>query len=148
MTKQDLKEAALKKEIGLRFKQFRKSIKKSQSELANELKVPPAKISSIETGKCFPGFDIQNYLHCQYHLNINWLLIGKGEIFIPPDKDAKNSELPIQFNHIDKNDPRYEKYVELRDLLSIPVIEKVIFAKLAEIKVLAKKEIDSFFEQK
>ena len=34
MTKQDLKEAAMKKEIGLRFKQFREFIEKSQAELA------------------------------------------------------------------------------------------------------------------
>ena len=37
MAKQDLKEAAMKKAIGLRFKQFRESINKNQDKLAEEL---------------------------------------------------------------------------------------------------------------
>jgi hypothetical protein len=41
----------------------------------------------------------------------------------------------------------YEKVVELLNLLRIPVIKTIIFAKLEEIKVLAAKEIDSFFEK-
>lgn len=76
MTKVVLKEASLKKEIGLRFKQFREFIKKSQAELAEELQVKQVIISDIETGKRFPGFPEQHYLYNRYHLDINWLING------------------------------------------------------------------------
>jgi transcriptional regulator with XRE-family HTH domain len=147
MTKEEKENAALRKAIGLRFKQFRESIKKSQSELANELEASLGIITSIESGKCYPGFSIQNYLYVQYHLNLNWLLAGKGGMLIPTDKDSKNYEVPIQLNHIDEDDPRYERYVELKSLLRIPVIEKIIFGKLAELKIIAEEEIKAFFEE-
>jgi DNA-binding XRE family transcriptional regulator len=47
MSKKAIKDEKLRKEIGLRFKQFRQSIKKSQHELANELKVCQTTITSI-----------------------------------------------------------------------------------------------------
>jgi transcriptional regulator with XRE-family HTH domain len=147
MTKQDLKEAAMKKAIGLRFKQFRESINKSQDKLAKELQVRQVIISEIETGKTFPALNLQYYLNNQYHLNINWLIQGSGEMIEPPWKKLKDFDLHQLLSQIDKNDPMYENYVELLSLLSIPVIKAIIFAKLEEIKMLAAKEIKAFFEE-
>jgi len=95
MTKQDLKEATMKKEIGLRFKQFREFIKKSQAELAEELGVRPVIISKIETGRAFPALNVQNYLNVQCHLNINWLVHGSGKMIQSPViKIATGGETP------------------------------------------------------
>ena len=138
---------ALRKDIGLRFKEFREAIKKSRQKLADELKVCQTTITYIETGKCFPGIPFQNYLYGQYHLNLNWLLTGKGEMIISPEEDSKTADFPILFSHIDKDDPRFEGYVELNSLIRIPVIEQIIFAKLAEVKIIAAEEIKSFFEE-
>ena len=147
MTKQDLKEAAMKKEIGLRFKQFREFINKSQDKLSEELQVRQVIISEIETGRTFPALNLQYYLNNQYHLNINWLIQGSGEMIEPPWKRSKDLDLQQLLSQIDKNDPMYENYVELLSLLRIPFIKAIIFAKLEEIKMLAAKEIKSFFEE-
>jgi transcriptional regulator with XRE-family HTH domain len=147
MTKQDLKEAAMKKEIGLRFKQFREFINKSQAKLAKELQVRQVIISEIETGRTFPGLNFQHYLYIQYNLNLNWLIRGSGEMIVSPAKKFKNADLHQLLSQIDENDPMYEKVVELLNLLRIPVIKTIIFAKLAELKVIAKKEIESFFKE-
>jgi transcriptional regulator with XRE-family HTH domain len=147
MTKQDLKEAAMKKEIGLRFKQFREFINKSQAKLAKELQVRQVIISEIETGMTFPGLNFQHYLYIQYNLNLNWLIRGSGEMIVSPAKKFKNADLHQLLSQIDENDPMYEKVVELLNLLRIPVIKTIIFAKLAELKVIAKKEIESFFKE-
>jgi transcriptional regulator with XRE-family HTH domain len=144
MSKQDIKNASLRKEIGKRFKEFRQSIKKTQYEFVVELRVCKSTVSNIETGKAFPGITIKNYLYRQYRLNINWLLTGKGEMIISPKEGSYFTQL---FSHIDENDPRFEKYVELKSLLRIPVLEKVIFGKMEELKLIAKKDIDSFFEE-
>ena len=146
MTKPGIKDEALRKEIGLRFKEFRQAIKKTRHELVDELKICQSTISSIETGKCFPGITIQSYLYRQYHLNINWLLTGSGEMIISPEEDSKTAYISQLFSYIDENDPRFEKFVELFSLMRIPAIERVILGKLAEIKALAKEEIESFFE--
>lgn len=147
MSKQGIKDEAMRKEIGLRFKEFREAIKKSRHELVEELKVCNSAVVSIETGKCFPGIHIQNYLYHQYHLDLNWLLTGEGEMIISLDKKSKHAALAQLFSHIDENDPRHEKYMELNKLLRIPVIAQIIFAKLAEVKIIAEEEIKSFFEE-
>jgi transcriptional regulator with XRE-family HTH domain len=71
MLKQDIKDTALKKEIGNRFKEFRQAIKKTRHEFVDELSFSISTIFSIETGKTFPGSNIQNYLYHQYQLNIS-----------------------------------------------------------------------------
>jgi len=147
MKKKDLKEEALKKETGMRFKQFREFINKNQTKLAEELQVPQDSISKIERGKTFPDLILQRYLNIQYHLNINWLIHGSGEMILSPLKKKKYLDLPEHLSQIDENDPRYANYVELFKLLRVRFIEDIIFAKLTEIKVIAKKQIDSFFEE-
>jgi len=146
MKKKDLKEEALKKETGMRFKQFREFINKSQTKLAEELQVPQDSISKIERGKIFPGLILYRYLNVQYHLNINWLIHGSGEMTLSLLK-KKYLDLPEHLSQIDENDPRYANYVELFKLLRVRFIEDIIFAKLTEMKVIAKKQIDSFFEE-
>ena len=41
---------------------------------------------------------------------------------------------PIRFINIDVDDPRFEQYVELKRFMEIPAVERIIFAKLEEIK--------------
>ena len=41
-----------------------------------------------------------------------------------------------------------EKYLELINLMQVPVIEQVILAKLIEIKALLKDEITAFYDKK
>jgi transcriptional regulator with XRE-family HTH domain len=147
MSKEDIRNAAFKKEIGLRFKEFRQVIKKNQYELAEELKGGQSTITNIETGKIFPGIPFQNYLHRQYHLNLHWLLTGEGEMIIFPAGNSKYADLPLLFWHISEDEPRFERYVELISLMRIPFIEEIILGKLAELKVIAKEEINSFFEE-
>ena len=147
MKKKKIRDESLRKEIGLRFKEFRNTIKKSQYKLAEELKSSQSTITKIEIGKLFPGAPLQNYLHRNYHLNLNWLLTGEGEMNISPAKKSIHADLPILFWHISDDEPRFELYVELISLMRIPYIEEIILAKLAEIKVIAKDEIKSFFEE-
>ena len=41
---------------------------------------------------------------------------------------------PIRFINVDVDDPRFEQYVELKRFMEIPAVERIIFAKLEEIK--------------
>ncbi len=147
MTKEDKKDAALKKEIGRRFKEFREFIKKSQDQLVDELQVSQSLIYYIETGKSFPGYPLQYYLHRRYHLSLNWLITGIGGMIMSPEEELKYAELTQLFSHIDETDPRFKAYMELKRLMNIPVIEQIIFAKLEEVKIIAAEEIEAFLKE-
>ena len=134
-----------KKEIGLRFCEFRTLIGKSQTQLAKELDVYQSTITNIERGVTFPAAIYIIYFHQHYNLNPTWLLCGAGVTFVLEKEILKEpwmkSLLPC---HIEINDPRYENYYELSDLLQIPLLEKVILGKLTELKIIAREEIESF----
>jgi hypothetical protein len=123
------KEKETKEEIGSRSRQFWESIGKAQHELAVELKIPQFTIANIEHGKAFPNINYLHYFYNHYQLNINWLLIGRGEMF-------------------SKGRTMNEKYLELINLMQVPVIEQVISAKLIEMKALLKDEITAFYDKK
>jgi len=137
------KDESLRKEIGRRFRVFRIFIKKDHKELAEELGVSKSTISFIETGKIFPIIPFQNYLNRKYHLNLNWLLSGSEEMIIKPEKDSKTAD---SFK-LDDSAAGVDTYEELFTLMRIPVIEQVIFRKLEELKIIAKDEIKSFYEE-
>ncbi|UCH92699.1 MAG: helix-turn-helix transcriptional regulator [Candidatus Aminicenantes bacterium] len=139
----------LKKEIGRRFKEFRKAIGKKQVELAKELHVYQSTITNIEVGKTFPRAHYLYHWQNQYNLNINWIVTGTGDMFSPvQEKKLIFPYLSLLYCHIRERDPKYEQYVELMSLMVIPFVEQIILAKLEEIKLIAKEEIDSFLKQR
>jgi transcriptional regulator with XRE-family HTH domain len=120
---------ALKKEIGWRFRQFRAAIHKSQLEVAEEVKVSQSAIANIEGGKAYPNLAYLYHFYNKYRLNNIWLMTGDGEMFLKEDK------VP-------------DKYLELFNLLQIPLIEQMINAKLIETRILLKDNIKAYFENK
>lgn len=75
--------------IGLRLKQIRKLLGKSQEEIANELGLTKQAISNIEHSKSSPNIPLLHKLLVDYGVNINFIISGNGNIFT---KDEKASE--------------------------------------------------------
>jgi transcriptional regulator with XRE-family HTH domain len=123
----------IKKEIGRRFRVFRKAIGKKQIQLAQELKVSPSAITFIESGTSFPGINYINYLHGYYRLNVDWLLGRDVPMFLPKAREGKEcvTFLPC---HIPYHDPVYGMYVELIELMEVPAVERAILEEAARIK--------------
>jgi transcriptional regulator with XRE-family HTH domain len=135
---------SIKKEIGKRFKQFREAMGNTQAQLARELGVYQSTITNIEVGKTFPGLKYLHHFQKSYLLNVNWLLNGVGEMFgVEQARPPAVSLIPC---HIPEKDPRFAKYAELIDLMQVPVVEQVVLAKLIEIKVIAREEIEKFLK--
>jgi transcriptional regulator with XRE-family HTH domain len=130
-----------REEIGMRFLMFRKAIKKTLPQLASELKTGCEDIAAIEKGTVYPKVNYLHYLHGKYGLNINWLVGNIGEMFVegpPPGLD-------LDYNFVlaspsSSDDAVSEKYLELMQLMQIPVIEKAMMEKLNEIKKCLKEE--------
>lgn len=137
----------LKEDVGVRFKSFRLDQKKAQHVLASELKVHQSTITNIEHGTTFPKISYLYYFYETYGLNINWLITGDGEMYLR-DKALEEENLPLMLPHVSYEDSTYSQYLELTRLMQVGSIEQVMLAKLTELKMMFKEEIQEFFRKK
>lgn len=137
---------ALSKKIGERFKEFRSAIKRTQKELAEELKIYQSTIANFEKGNTFPNIGYLVHFYEKYGLNIRWLITGESHMLVLDH--TKNPDISyVLESTVQYGDPRYDDYVELLKLMKTPIVERVIMTKLDELKVTFKEEIQKF-EQK
>jgi len=80
--KEEIIQIANASQVGFRFRQFRQSILKTQTELAESGVFSQRRISFIENGLSFPNLDELSYLVETYKLDLNWLVSGEGEMFL------------------------------------------------------------------
>jgi DNA-binding XRE family transcriptional regulator len=123
------RDLSIKKQMGLRFKKFRDSLDKTQTELAEQLEVYQSTITNIEVGKTFPGLKYLNFLGEFYGLNADWIVNGRGEMI------GNYFPFPLEL---------VKKYSALLNLMQIPVVAQLMLARLEEVKVIAREEINRF----
>ncbi|MCP5108264.1 MAG: helix-turn-helix transcriptional regulator [bacterium] len=75
--------AGLYKAVGERLKEIRKNLGFLQKEFAEELDISTSAISDIEAGKIKPRFDLIFNITKKFNVNVNYLLHGKGDMFMP-----------------------------------------------------------------
>ena len=118
----------------IRFKLLRKKLKLSQKEMAKELGVPFTMISKYECGKIKPGADMLTKIAITYKVNLNWLLLGIGKMFIDTQDIEDN-----HFEIIDNSNPD-EVFLILEELSKAPITKefvlKLIKAKRGDKKAL------------
>jgi transcriptional regulator with XRE-family HTH domain len=75
--------------FSIRFATLRKTLKVSQQEMAQKMKVTQKTLSSWEQGHNEPCSSLSE-LVTSYNINLNWLLTGEGKMFI--DYDTNNTQ--------------------------------------------------------
>lgn len=84
----------LLKEIGKRLQLIREKLNFLQKDFALEVEVSNASLSEMEAGNAKPRFELIFNLTKKFNVNINYLLHGKGPVFLPEGIDSiKNIEL-------------------------------------------------------
>lgn len=68
--------------VGKRIKRLKNRLKMTSSTLADRLSIPVRTIGSYERDEVPPSEKFLNALISNFHVNINWLLTGTGEMFI------------------------------------------------------------------
>jgi len=137
---------ALRKAIGGRFKEFRQGLDMTQEELGKELDLYQSTVANYEIGKTFPGNDYLVHLFDKYGLNIHWLFTGTGHRLVL--NYARRPDVSyIMQSTVKYGEPLYENYVDLLNLMRIPIVERVILTKLEELKLTFKDQIKEFFAQ-
>lgn len=78
--------------IGKRIKEIRTTLHLTSGELAKSLNIPVRTIGSYEREEAQPGSKFLNALMECCHVNINWLLSGKGQMFL-----SNKTELDLNY---------------------------------------------------
>lgn len=68
--------------IGKRIKKLRAELNLSSAQLAQNIDIPVRTIGSYERNEVQPGSKFLTALIDCYYVNVNWLLTGKGNMFI------------------------------------------------------------------
>lgn len=68
--------------IGKRLKELKIALKVTSATLAEKLEIPVRTIGSYERDEAQPGVKFLNALIEHYRVNINWLITGKGMMFM------------------------------------------------------------------
>ena len=69
-----------------RLKLTRETLKLKQKEFAARLNISAASYSEIESGKYKPNYEFIYNLAKEFNVNLYYLLFGKGDMFLEPDR--------------------------------------------------------------
>jgi transcriptional regulator with XRE-family HTH domain len=73
------------KEIGKRIKNIRTALNLTQKTFAEKFNISKSSLSELENGKHKPGLDMVVSIAKEYDVNLYYLLMGEGEMFISPE---------------------------------------------------------------
>lgn len=90
------------KELGKRIKMVREELHINQREFAAKMEISGSLLSQVESGKKNPVYEFLYKLMKEYHVSLDWLFTGKGEMFLRRKPE---------------DEPGEEKYID--DIVSI-----------------------------
>jgi transcriptional regulator with XRE-family HTH domain len=96
----------IRKEIGLRLRQVRKEMGYTQGELAQLLKVNRSHLSRLERGEKSLPPPVLYLLSDNFHVSLDWLITGLGEIFKKKNLllfREEETRKPIRMRLVDEN---------------------------------------------
>jgi len=88
--------------INDRIKKIRSALKASQRDFAQRIFISPALLLAIEKGRRTVNQRTIQLITSQLNVNKDWLLTGKGAMFVTPPPDLQFDKLLEVFNQLDK----------------------------------------------
>jgi transcriptional regulator with XRE-family HTH domain len=134
----------MKKEIGKRLKLIREAKGLNQNDLGLSLGIQYQHVSKYERGESVPTWENLIKLIDQYNVNINWLLTGKGKMFLSQlGYEETEGKSPLIIKDSDSAiDEIIEELNKDRDLKSLihEYIKNYVETKRSASKLSAKTE--------
>lgn len=81
-------------DIGLRIKALRESLNLTQTEFAKKAEIDRSHLASIETGRQKASLNVLMCLVTTLSANTNWLLTGKGKMFLNDKEPIPQNATP------------------------------------------------------
>jgi transcriptional regulator with XRE-family HTH domain len=114
----------MRQEIGKRLRLIREKIGITQAEVGAKLGIQSQHVSKYERGETVPTWENLIKLIELYDVNINWLLTGKGSIFLSPVNYSIQEEKNVSAvrdlepdNQIDEIIMELRKDLDLKNLI-------------------------------
>lgn len=123
------------------LKIFRKNNNISADEMAKAINAKPSTIYNYENGYSKPNVDVLNILIEKYNLNINWLLTGKGSMFLENKNTFELKQKNIDYQNFNNRLCALIEKSEL-DLKTFAGVVDIKFERLADLCVGKKPTID------
>jgi transcriptional regulator with XRE-family HTH domain len=126
--------------VGKRFEAFRRVLCLNRDQLSAELNVSIKTIEEIENSETLPDLCMLYYLNKQYGLDINWMLFGHGVVISSRLMEASkelNTKKPKKIS------AKTRETMEQWELMKVPLVENIIFAKMEEVKMVFKDQIEA-----
>ncbi len=79
--------------IGQRFKKIRQEKNLSQEQFGQILRMTKSGISAVENDKVFVSVDTLRTLFLNFDVNLNWFVMGDGEMFNTPKYEDVEDKL-------------------------------------------------------
>jgi len=125
--------------IGHRLRVFRDQIGIKQGELAKKLNIEQGTLSGIERGMSYISAKAAYILVETYNLSINWLIAGRGEMFIPSHNEVDDIELikkvsdeygdeEVKLFHV--NEDSMEPYLMIGDVVACKKLKELDSKKM------------------
>mgnify|MGYP004517612555 CR=1 FL=1 len=127
--------------IANQLKIFRKNNNISADEMAKAINAKPSTIYNYENGYSKPNVDVLNILIEKYNLNINWLLTGKGSMFLENKNTFELKQKNIDYQNFNNRLCTLIEKSEL-DLKTFAGVVDIKFERLADLCVGKKPTID------
>lgn len=128
--------------IGKRIKELRMSLHVTSAELARELAIPVRTIGSYERDEAQSGPKFLNALIEHYYVNINWLLTGKGNMFMSAKTELDMAYIADLQNRLNLSN---EEMAGLIDILDTDASREMLL-KFIQIKKGNKEALDSLIQ--
>lgn len=129
----------LKKDIGARIREVRKSLGYTQDRMVEHFNCGRANYSRIEKGEVFPNPSMLRELNREFKVSLHWLICGKGEML-----EHENQYTELKFGGTDGG--------EIKELLayleSVPMVRHAILSYFLEYIEKNKTLIAPFLKEK
>ena len=142
MRKEKMLEEEDKNTVGYRVKQIRKALNIKGKDFAPRIKISGPSLSEIEKGKYYPNFEFMVNIAREFNVNLYYLMLGEGDMFIEPGKYTNFGileELLRNSSHI----RNFLYYFERSDIIRFYILSQ-FKQKLMLDKEMIEKEIAEF----
>lgn len=128
--------------IGKRIKELKKILKETSTSLAEKLGIPVRTIGSYERDEALPGIKFLNALIEYYHVNVNWLITGSGNMFLTQKTEIDIAYIADLKNKLNLTDDEMKGLIDILDSDA----SRDMVMKFIEVKKGNKEALDSLIQ--
>jgi transcriptional regulator with XRE-family HTH domain len=142
MKERKMVEEENKNTAGYRVKQIRKALNIKGKDFAPRIKISGPSLSEIERGKYYPNFEFMVNIVKEFNVNLYYLILGEGEMFVEPGKRTDMlllEELAGNSSHI----RQFLYYFERSDIIRFYILSQFKHKLMLDKEMIA-KEVSEF----